>query len=291
MQSAHNAFTRPDRAVYVSAVPDQDVGWAGAITGFLTTLRAAGRSPETVKLRATQLGRAAAAFPAGPWTVSGPELREWVASHGWSRETLRMWRAAFRSFYGWAVAEGLIEVDPSRALPSVRPAPPNPRPIPEKGYRVALGTPDERIYLMVRLAAELGLRRSEVAQAAREDLERDLYGFSLIVHGKGGKVRRVPVDDGLALAIERQPAGFLFPGRIDGHLSARYVGKLVARTLPDAWTMHSLRHRFGTVAYAVEHDLITVSELMGHASVATTRIYVAVPAEAARRTVAAVARL
>jgi hypothetical protein len=43
--------------------------------------------------------------------------------------------------------------------------------------------------------------------------------------------------------------GWLFPGDEDGHLSPRWVGKLMAGALPDHWTAHTLRHRFATRAY------------------------------------------
>jgi integrase len=135
------------------------------------------------------------------------------------------------------------------------------------------------------------MRRGEVAQLHTTDLERDLLGWSLMVHGKGGKIRRLPIGDGLAAQIRRaRPGGgFVFPGNDRGHLSPHYVGKLVSRVLPDAWAMHSLRHRFATVAYAVDRDLLTVQQLLGHGSPVTTRRYVQLPAEAMRRTVAAVA--
>ena len=65
--------------------------------------------------------------------------------------------------------------------------------------------------------------------------------------------------------------------------------KLIARTLPDAWTTHTLRHRFASAAYAADRDIRAVQELLGHASVSTTQIYTAIPAEAARRAVASAA--
>jgi integrase len=83
--------------------------------------------------------------------------------------------------------------------------------------------------------------------------------------------------------------GYLFPGQIGGHVSAAHVGKLVSGLLPDRWTTHTLRHRFATRAYAIDHDLFTVQELLGHASADTTRRYVLVPDDAKRRLVAAVA--
>lgn len=266
--------------------------WAGAIAAWLVVQRAAGRPASTLYLRGYQLRRLADdVAPVGPWELDGAQLVEWIAAHGWAGETLRSYRSAVRSFYRWAHAAGHVAVDPALMLPSVRPSLPSPRPAPEDAYRLALAKSDDRVRLMLRLAAELGLRRGEVARVNAEDLERDLSGWSLRVQGKGGRVRRVPLTGALAAAVRRCGPGWLFPGRDGGHLSAAYVGRLVSRALPEAWAMHSLRHRFATVAYSVDRDLLTVQALLGHASPVTTRLYVLPDDAAARRTVAAVARL
>jgi integrase len=272
-------------------MPDHE-GWAGAISLFLLTLRAAGRPPTTLYLRGYQLRRLAAALDCAPWEVTGDQLVTWLGSQGWGAETLRSWRSAIRGFYRWAHAAGYVEHDPALVLPSVKPSDPDPRPAPEEAYRLALARADDRLRLMLRLAAELGMRRGEVARAHADDLERDLTGWTLRVVGKGRRVRRLPLTDALAAAIRRQGRdGYLFPGNIDGHLSPAWIGKLVSRALPGAWTMHKLRHRFATMAYSVDRDLVTVQELLGHASLVTTRRYVRPPEDAARRLVAAVARL
>ena len=64
--------------------------------------------------------------------------------------------------------------------------------------------------------------------------------------------------------------------RDNGPLTAQYVGQLVADTLPDNWTMHTLRHRFATRAYRGTHNLRAVQVLLGHESIATTERYCAV---------------
>ena len=110
-----------------------------------------------------------------------------------------------------------------------------------------------------------------------------LYGYALTVTGKGGKTRTVPISDSLAAAIEARGSGWTFPGLTDGHLGAERVGQLVARALPAGWTCHTLRHRFASAAYRAERDIRAVQELLGHASVATTQIYTAVPDDAKRR--------
>lgn len=64
--------------------------------------------------------------------------------------------------------------------------------------------------LMLRLGAECGLRRFEIAKVHSRDAMRDLVGWSLVVVGKGDKQRIVPIGDDLALLI-RSANGYLFP--------------------------------------------------------------------------------
>ena len=151
---------------------------------------------------------------------------------------------------------------------------------------MAAGT---RERLMLRLAAECGLRRAEVAQVHSRDVVEDLGGWSLVVHGKGSRERVVPLPVSVGVELRALGRGYAFPGDDHGHLSPRWVGTLISRLLPEGYTMHSLRHRFATRAYAVDRDVFTVQELLGHASPATTRVYVQLPNDSKRRLVDAIA--
>nr|WP_231974795.1 tyrosine-type recombinase/integrase [Mycobacterium sp. E1747] len=144
---------------------------------------------------------------------------------------------------------------------------------------------DARVLLMARLAGEAGLRRAEVAQVHTNDLIDHPEGPQLIVHGKGGKQRVVPITTSLAVEIAhaRPHGGFVFPGQIDGHVSPGHVGKLVSKAMPPGWSMHKLRHRFATRGYAGTGNLRAVQEALGHASVATTQRYTAVSSSEVRR--------
>jgi integrase len=126
------------------------------------------------------------------------------------------------------------------------------------------------------MAAELGMRRAEVAVAHSSDIVADGDGWALIVHGKGDKHRTLPLPRGISAMLRTQPPGFVFPGNYSGHLSARYLGKLISALLPTGVAMHALRHRFATKVYNVDRDVFTTQQLLGHASPATTQRYVLV---------------
>jgi integrase len=148
-----------------------------------------------------------------------------------------------------------------------------------------------RLTVILRLAGEAGLRRAEIAQVHEKDLAEDLAGYSLTVHGKGGVIRVVPLSDDVAALVDqamRTGDGWALPGDDGGHLSPRYVGHLAGEAL-GRFTLHQLRHRFATRAYAATGDLLAVQELLGHASAATTQRYVKMPDDAMRRAVLAAA--
>lgn len=154
----------------------------------------------------------------------------------------------------------------------------------------ALTAADDRGQLILRLAAEAGLRRAEIAVVHCRDMFEDLAGWTLNVHGKGGKDRDVPLPSHLAATIRlRAGKTWMLPGDYQGHLSPRWVGKLATRVMPDEWTLHSLRHRFSSVSYEIDRDLMALRDVLGHASVATTQRYVKTPDEAKRRIVSSVA--
>ena len=266
-------------------------GWPLLIGLWVTALAAAGAARTTQRTRAAHLSRAAKVLGGDPLTVTREDLVAYVAAQEWARETRRSVTSSLRSFYGWACQEGYLEGNPALGLPRVAPAAIRPRPAPEAIYRQALAAGTSRERMILRLAAEVGLRRAEIAQVHTRDLRDDLNGWSLLVHGKGNRERVVPLTPGLALEVRARGPGYLFPGDDGGHLSPRWVGKLATRVMPDDWTLHTLRHRFATRAYGLERDLLVVQTILGHSSPATTRRYVLVDDDRVRDTMRRVSNL
>lgn len=250
--------------------------WQQAIDRFCIAQRAAGLRETSIRARREHLQHMARRVEAGPWDLTKDDLVTYAGSQTWMPETRRGRRSTFSEFYKWARRCGYVRKSPVKALAKVRATKGKAHPLPEAEYRRALARADERTEAILRLAHDAGLRRGEIALVHERDVHEDLLGWSLLVHGKGGKRRVVPLTRRLALDLRARTAGgYAFPGAIDGHLSARRVGELAIDVLPQGWTLHKLRHSFGTRALKVARgNVLIVQELMGHASADTTGVYV-----------------
>lgn len=139
---------------------------------------------------------------------------------------------------------------------------------------------------MLALAYGCGLRATELVELKRPDVDLNLA--LLRVRGKGGKERLVPfgaVAKGyLYKYIELLEAAgvespFLFPSprRAARPLSRQSLWKAVKRYAALAGVEgvkpHLFRHTFATHLIQAGADVRTVQELLGHANIATTRIY------------------
>lgn len=264
--------------------------WNEAIEAYLIDQRSSGAPETTIRCRRQHLANLARGIGAEPFEITPAQLVLWTGRQRWALETRRGRRTTFRSFYRWAIAMGLTDVDASQVLPRVKSKPGVARPAPDRVYLEALMRSKPRVRLWLRLAAELGLRRAEIAAVHSDDLIEDLVGWSLLVHGKGQRERVVPLTPGIAAELRTMPAGYAFPGDRDGHVSPEWLGKQASRAMEGHWTIHTLRHRFAARTYAIDADLFVVQELLGHASPATTRRYVPrASAAKARRLVLAAA--
>lgn len=266
--------------------------WAAALTAYEVAQLAAGRSAGTIRLHRHYLERLREACPS-PWKVRTPDLQGFLAVEHWSPETRKSARGAVRSFYRWASGSGQLDEDPAAGLEAVRVPAGVPRPTPEHVVRQLLRDTDSRIGFLGMLAALAGMRCAEMAvlNPAR-DYVGDWSGGSLLVHGKGGKLRDVPiVDDRLAGRLAGAEPGWAFPNGRGSHISPAHVSVLLSRALPVGWTAHQLRHRCATVAYAGTRDLLAVGALLGHTRPETTQRYVKMPDDALQAAARAAAQV
>jgi len=265
--------------------------WEREIAAWRRAMVALGRTAPTISLRSTRIRAfAITSNVEDPYAVTIDDLTDYLAARRWASETRRSFRATVRSFYGWAEDTGRITHSPATRLAAVRTPIVNGRPAAEHDYALALSRADHLERLGLRLAAELGLRCAEISTVHSSDVRQGPNGWTIIVHGKGRRERTLPLTDDLLTALHARPIGYAFPGQVAGHVSPGWLSKRLCRLLPRGVTLHQLRHRFASIAYNIDRDMITVQRLLGHASPATTQRYLAVPDDR-MRTLASAAQL
>lgn len=262
-------------------------GWVEPLDRWEAFLIAGGRSNRTVLLRVWHMRLVARGLTVDPCEVQEVSLMDWLAAQSWTSETRYSYYCSIRLFYRWYTPRYGLTANPAADLPTVRRRPGVPRPIGEDvlatAIRRAQVNGDKRVELILMLAATAGLRAGKVARVHAQDLVSDRSGTSLIVLGKGGRERIVPLHPETAQAVTtacRMGGGWAFPGQDNGHLSPMHVSKLAAAALPGHWTLHALRHWYATRVYQAEQDLLITQRLLGHASVETTQRYAEPPESA-----------
>lgn len=242
------------------------------IEEYLTWCAAAGHTPRTTDTKLSYLKRFAEHFGELEQATTS-DLAAWVAAHPrWKPATRKSAVGALRTLYAWMYDHGHIPEDPARRLGSVRVPPPDTIIVPDATYLAAMGRAQDREdRLMLQLGRLAGLRRAEIAAVH----SRHIVGLDLIVHGKGGRTRHIPLPPDLAAEI-RSADGWLFPSpRLPGeHIGGDVVGRRFRRLLGHGYTGHKLRHAFATTAYRGTQDVLTLQQLLGHASADTTARYV-----------------
>lgn len=238
-------------------------------------LRSRGLRPATIRAYISWLTRLQQWADADLTDLDVEDLEAWIAAHRWAPASHAKAVQALRAFYLWASLTGRMDHDPALGLRGARVPRGVPDPCPEPVYQAALRAASGSDYWRLRLAGDTGLRRAELAAVNSADVRDTPAGPVLRVTGKGGVVRTVPLPDDLAVWIGMQH-GFVFTGK-RGPMSPGAVGKWYSKHL--GMHPHSLRHRYATRAYRSHHDIDAVRMLLGHASVATTQMYIAVGAD------------
>jgi integrase/recombinase XerD len=212
---------------------------------------------------------------------------------------------AVRGFHKFLLRERLVESDVSAAVKPPRPASRLPKALPlsdVEAILAAAGAPGTTLAKRDQALREVlygtGARISEAVGLDVDDL--DLADGSVLLRGKGGKQRIVPIGSFARAAVEdyltvgrpalvsakaSTPAVFL--NARGGRLSRQSAWVVLVKAAQRAGittevSPHTLRHSFATHLLDGGADVRVVQELLGHASVTTTQVYTLVTVEKLR---------
>ncbi len=253
-----------------------------------------------VRLFAEWVARSSIDSPAG---VTRTLVRRYVAAlstREFARRSIARKAAALRKYYGWALAERLVEIDPTIGLQVSAGHGRLPRILDRHDIDQLLDGPvpdGEPVWRRRRDDAVLevlygsGVRVSELCSLELDQVR--LREQALTVWGKGSKERRVPLGAPAVAALaawlgirqEVVPAeagAVVFANERGKQLSPRDVRRILDRRSPTPTHPHALRHTFATHLLDGGADLRSVQELLGHSDVATTQRYTHVSRERLR---------
>jgi integrase/recombinase XerD len=217
---------------------------------------------------------------------------------------------AVRGLHGFALKEGLTARDPAREVAPPAPAKRLPKAIAldvvERILEAAGSTEDSdprvlRDRALLEFLYGTGARISEATSLDVDDLDYLARDPAVLLTGKGGKQRYVPVGSYAVKALDaylvrgrpalaakasrrHSPAVFLNArgGRLTRQGAWGILREAASRSGETDVSPHTLRHSFATHLLDGGADIRVVQELLGHASVATTQVYTLVTVDKLR---------
>lgn len=239
------------------------------------------------------------------------DIRAYLArlnAQGMAPRTAARRLSALRQFYRFLLGEGWRADDPTAEVDSPRLGRALPKILSESDVDLLLdqarsrpGPEGLRLIALLEVLYATGLRVSELVALPKSAAFRDPR--FLIVQGKGGKERMVPLSaparealtdycrqrhhflprsakPGKGTAARPRESPWLFASRgRSGHLTRHRVGQLLKElTLaagldPAKVSPHVLRHAFASHLLSHGADLRSLQQMLGHADISTTQIY------------------
>jgi integrase/recombinase XerC len=218
----------------------------------------------------------------------------WLARKNRAKTTINRKLASVKGFTAYLLRTGELEADPAGSVVSLKTERRHPEYFTNEQAGKLLEAVDGTTCrdLCMKAVLELfyssGLRLSELTGLNLADY--DPARRQVLVMGKGSKERIVPVGRLAAEAISRylderkrkygayRSGDPLFVGAKGKRIHTRQVQRFVleaCRRAGDSRMMgpHALRHSFATHMLEAGADLLSIAEMLGHASLSTTQKY------------------
>jgi len=221
----------------------------------------------------------------------------YLSEKGITKSTISRKLSALRRLFNFALRNELIEKNPINRIPNPKITRKLPETINVDSYQDIFSFVEEnnnpievkRIKAIFELLYGCALRSSELCSLNIGDI--DFHSRIVKVHGKGSKVRIVPLGDKSKQVIEEYLKSVssqsgnhpLFADNESRRITRRnvyyIVNKYLQRQAIDKKSPHILRHSAATHMLDRDADIMAVKEILGHENLSTTQIYTHVSIE------------
>lgn len=255
---------------------------------FLRELALRGMAERTQESYVGAIRQLAEHYHRPPDKLSDAELKSYLLylsqERGLSPSTVNQAVCAMRAFYTWVVGRDVEQL--AEVLPRQRRQIRRPRPYSQEEMQrlIQEGTRTLRDRALLMTVYGAGLRLNEACHLKIEDICSQRHQLR-IVQAKGNKDRYAPCGPRLLETLrayyrDAHPKVWLFPSPQqperpipDGTVQHIFWRAVERAGLPDRGGIHSLRHSFATHLLESGVELTIVQRFMGHASLATTMVY------------------
>ena len=243
-----------------------------------------GQSKSTLQNYIRRIASISLHFGVLPKFVSDDEINEYLTSLALDPKSLS--RSSFKhAVYGLRYYFRMIgQTKRAIALPSLKHEAKLPIILNQSELKELFFAPDllkHKIVLMLIYSA--GLRGQEAINLKLSDIDFERKTIH-IRQSKYKKDRIVPLSEVMAIGLKKyleveKPYIWLFNGKEpDGRYSVRGLSWVMRETLKKTKTtkkvnLHSLRHSYATHLLEQGVNIVTLKELLGHANITTTMIY------------------
>lgn len=277
----YDVVTKETALVPINNVQDR-------IMYFLASKKIEGISPLTIKSYGRALLHFSSQIHKNIEEIDAMDIRVYLASYsktGVKNSTLQTRIDVLRSFFGWLETDEYIKKNPMKKVSNVKVEESTREPLtPEEFEILTSGAKTLRQKALLYTFAATGCRLAEVEGMNIKDI--DWNRLRLKVIGKGNKERVVYLDAKAKIHIqnylnsrddtcealfitERKPIN-----RMGRRAIQREISKIKEQSGLDRDVFpHLLRHTYSTNMLSRGANIVSISRLLGHSSVATTEIY------------------
>ncbi|MCP1143669.1 tyrosine-type recombinase/integrase [Lysinibacillus endophyticus] len=288
-----NQFSKPNfvRETLLVEAPTYNQG----IVEFLKSLKYKQMSPQTIQGYAGDLKQFqkhltgnsnAPAFVSSITEEKVESFKQSQIKKGLSAASVNRRINAVSSFCQFAVKKHWLPYNPARDVDRVKGQKPKRTFLSKREMQQLIANVKHPIIkYVVILMSNTGLRVSEAANLRIQDVDFE-QNMVHVIQGKGGKNRDVPMSPALKKELqyylynvrpETTSINF-FATKKTGGISQQYINRVIKETCQTLGfskevTSHALRHSFASNLVKTDTHVAVISNLLGHADVRTTSVY------------------